>query len=88
MLPPIATTEVQREEGPVGEGVLIRAGEAIPTGTDEREHMTTMLPPATERKTEYPAVKCPSCGRYCGAYVGKSQCPSCKRWVDSGRMPD
>lgn len=37
----------------------------------------------------YADVYCPvvSCARYLGAYVGRTQCPGCKRWVTVALTP-
>lgn len=36
--------------------------------------------PEVKDRVKLAEVRCPNCYRYMGAFVGKSQCASCKRW--------
>ena len=48
----------------------------------QETHGANMSAAAVEVNTPMlKAVKC-GCGRFLGAFIGRSQCPSCKKWVD------
>ena len=52
-------------------------------------HWSPIMPlTAAEVKPAVKEVRCPACFRYMGAFVGKAQCPSCKRWVKVDRPID
>lgn len=53
-------------------------------------HMGMMSPTLTPVNSHVKEVRCPSCKRYVGAFVGKAQCKSCSRWimVDMGKVAD
>ena len=55
----------------------------------QQAHWSPIMPlTAAEVKPAVKEVRCPACFLYMGAFVGKAQCPSCKRWVKVDRPID